>query len=204
MNRVTVVLIEEAAKVREIFSEMLQNQPEAIAILPLDGLDKQLQGRQIDFLLGIYKPQGNAAAFSQSRPPIHPAVLRAIGYLKEHSSESVTLQSLATYAHLSKFRLCHLFKQQTTKSAKTYLTFLRISRAKELLKQQTMSITEVGQTVGFNDPSHFAKAFLRLEGFSPSAYRTGLSHKASSWANPLESTGRDEKARIDKKKARTA
>jgi AraC-like DNA-binding protein len=203
MNRVTVVLIEETPKVREIFSEILRSQPEANAILPAGGLDKYLQGRQIDFLLGTSKPQ-SISAFPRSHLSTHPAVLRAISYLQEHFSEKVTLQTLATYAHLSKFRLCHLFKQQTTKSAKTYLTFLRISRAKELLKQQTMSITEVGQTVGFNDPSHFAKAFLRLEGFSPSAYRTGLSHKASSWANPLESTGRDEKARIDKKKARTA
>ncbi|MBI4489828.1 MAG: helix-turn-helix transcriptional regulator [Deltaproteobacteria bacterium] len=203
MKGVPIILQKETPEIRKLLIEILRRQREVAFVSSGDELNEIIEERGINLLLGISRVEKSQGSLTYL-PIYHPAVLRAIGYLKEHSSESVTLQSLATYAHLSKFRLCHLFKQQTTKSAKTYLTFLRISRAKELLKQQTMSISEVGQTVGFHDPSHFAKAFLRLEGFSPSAYRTGLSHKASSWTNLPEWTGRHEKARIDKKKARTA
>ncbi len=145
MKEVPIILQKETPEIRKLFIEILRRQGEVAFVSSDDDLNEIMEERRINLLFGISSGEIPKAPL----PTYHPAVLRAIGYLKEHSSESVTLQSLATYAHLSKFRLCHLFKQQTGKSAKTYLTFLRISRAKELLKQQTMSISELGQTVAF-------------------------------------------------------
>ena len=52
-----------------------------------------------------------------------------------------------------------------------YLTRTRIDRAIDLLSTTAMSVGEVGAQVGFHDPSHFSKAFEKVTGHSPSAFR---------------------------------
>jgi transcriptional regulator GlxA family with amidase domain len=52
-----------------------------------------------------------------------------------------------------------------------YLTRYRIDRAVDLLSTTTMSVSEVGAAVGFPDPSHFSKAFEKVIGHPPSAFR---------------------------------
>jgi two-component system response regulator YesN len=52
-----------------------------------------------------------------------------------------------------------------------YLTSVRISIAKRLLKEASMPILEACLEVGYQDPSHFAKIFKKKEGVYPSEYR---------------------------------
>jgi two-component system response regulator YesN len=52
-----------------------------------------------------------------------------------------------------------------------YLTSVRMSIAKNLLKQTAMSVMEVCLEVGYQDPSHFAKTFKKKEGIHPTEYR---------------------------------
>jgi transcriptional regulator GlxA family with amidase domain len=94
--------------------------------------------KKISPLPGISKAQETCSR-------LHPGVLRAVNYLQKHFSERVSLQTLAINAHLSRFRLWHLFKEKTGKSPKVYLDLVRVSRAKELLKQEGLNIVEVGR-----------------------------------------------------------
>jgi two-component system response regulator YesN len=55
-----------------------------------------------------------------------------------------------------------------------YLTSVRISIAKRLLKETSMAILEICLEVGYQDPSHFAKVFKKKEGVFPSDYRKKL------------------------------
>lgn len=48
---------------------------------------------------------------------------------------------------------------------------LRIKKAKELLKNDSMSIKEVGYSVGYSDPNYFSKVFKKYEGISPTEYK---------------------------------
>jgi YesN/AraC family two-component response regulator len=52
-----------------------------------------------------------------------------------------------------------------------YLTSVRMSIAKTLLKQTSMSIIEICLEVGYQDPSHFAKVFRKKEGVLPTEFR---------------------------------
>ncbi|NTV84463.1 MAG: helix-turn-helix transcriptional regulator [Bacteroidales bacterium] len=52
-----------------------------------------------------------------------------------------------------------------------YLTSVRISVAKSLLKQTTKTVLDVCLDVGYQDPSHFAKVFKKKEGLQPTEYR---------------------------------
>jgi YesN/AraC family two-component response regulator len=57
--------------------------------------------------------------------------------------------------------------------SKRYLTSVRISIAKTLRKQTTLSIMEICLEVGYQDPSHFAKIFGKKEGVHATEYRKG-------------------------------
>jgi len=55
-----------------------------------------------------------------------------------------------------------------------YLTSVRISIAKSLLKQTSMSMMDICLEVGYQDPSHFAKIFKKKEGIHPTEFRKKL------------------------------
>jgi AraC family transcriptional regulator len=55
-----------------------------------------------------------------------------------------------------------------------YLTWQRIERAKALLGERKLSVTEIGLDVGFSETSSFTAAFRKLTGETPTAYRRSL------------------------------
>jgi AraC family transcriptional regulator len=55
-----------------------------------------------------------------------------------------------------------------------YLTSQRIERAKSLLAERKLSVTEIGLDVGFRETSSFASAFRKVTGETPSDYRRSL------------------------------
>ena len=72
---------------------------------------------------------------------------------------------------INPYYLSHLFRKEMGTSFVEYLTTVRVSVAKNLLKQTKMSTLEIGLAVGYSDPSHFAKVFKKREHTSPSEYR---------------------------------
>jgi AraC family transcriptional regulator len=64
-----------------------------------------------------------------------------------------------------------LFKQSTGCTPHAYVLFQRIERAKQRLRDPACSIIDAGLDAGFENPSHFARVFLRLVGTTPSRFR---------------------------------
>ena len=64
-----------------------------------------------------------------------------------------------------------LFKQSTGSSFINYLTNVRISHAKGLLKSGTSKTYEVAMRCGYENPTYFSTIFKRRTGVSPSEYR---------------------------------
>ncbi len=79
--------------------------------------------------------------------------------------------TLCRVATLSERQLRRLFSQYTGVSIKEYINAYRIEKARELLKNPTLGISQIGELVGMNDKSHFCKTFKALVGVSPSAFR---------------------------------
>ena len=65
----------------------------------------------------------------------------------------------------------HLFRKEMGTSFVEYLTSVRLSVAKSLLRQNVLSMMEICLEVGYQDPGHFAKVFKRKEGAHPTEYR---------------------------------
>ncbi|MFC3215716.1 helix-turn-helix domain-containing protein [Novosphingobium panipatense] len=63
------------------------------------------------------------------------------------------------------------FKQATGLAPSQYFIRLRVSRARQLLRETDQPIIAVGLEVGYSSPSHFAQVFRKETGVSPRSYR---------------------------------
>lgn len=98
----------------------------------------------------------------------------AVELMHAHLDRDLALEEIASAAHLSPFHFARLFKKLTGATPHAYLASLRAARARALLAETDLSITEVGARVGYMSSSHFAKAFRQSTGISPRAYRKAL------------------------------
>ena len=101
------------------------------------------------------------------------AVKRALDYIHDRPTSTITLDQLAAVAQLSKFHFSRIFAAQVGISPIRYVESLRIEYAKRLLRSGHFSIAEVAYAVGFSDQSHFARRFRLHVGCSPRAYVRG-------------------------------
>jgi AraC family transcriptional regulator len=95
-------------------------------------------------------------------------------YIEEHLSEDISLATLAELARLSPFHFVRAFKQSFGLPPHRYLSSLRMERAKSLLADPAMSVTQVGFNLGFSETSSFTTTFRKHTGLTPTAYRQSL------------------------------
>ena len=95
----------------------------------------------------------------------------ACGYVERHFAEKVTLDDLAREAAVSPSYLIRLFKRQLETTPHDYLLRYRISRAKELLAETTLTSAAIAERVGFTSESNFSYRFKQMTGQGPRAYR---------------------------------
>ncbi|SDC54851.1 two-component system, response regulator YesN [Paenibacillus sp. UNCCL117] len=99
------------------------------------------------------------------------AVSRAIRYIEEHYAEQLSLQQVASHVHLNAAYFSHLFKKETGRSFVNFLIDVRMDKAKLLLSNTNLNVTEVSGKVGYDLPNYFAKLFKINTGLTPKEYR---------------------------------
>jgi AraC-like DNA-binding protein len=100
------------------------------------------------------------------------AVGRVKAYLRAHYAEPVTIDRLAHITRLNRAHLMRTFTRTVGMPPYTYLTQIRVERAKTLLAAgQTPA--ETALAVGFADQSHLNRHFKKLTGTTPRRYRLG-------------------------------
>jgi AraC family transcriptional regulator len=98
----------------------------------------------------------------------------ALAYIEEHISERIELATLAHLVRLTPFHFCRVFKQSLGMPPIRYQAKRRIEHAKLLLAMPTMSVTEIGLTIGFGCSGSFTAAFRKATGFTPTEYQRSL------------------------------
>lgn len=116
------------------------------------------------------------------KPDKVPANLKkAILYIRNHYTEKITLDELASVCNVSKQQLIRYFKAAFNVTPITYITDYKISRAKELLyNQPQLIIKEISDELGFDNQHYFTKVFIKATGESPSDYRYRITHYVDS------------------------
>jgi AraC family transcriptional regulator len=99
---------------------------------------------------------------------------RALELLEGNLREVPSLAELAHHIRLRPTSFCRAFKQSMGLSPHQYLLSHRIDCAKEMMRDQARSLTEIALACGFSGSSHFSVAFRRVVGTSPREYRRSL------------------------------
>jgi signal transduction histidine kinase/CheY-like chemotaxis protein len=100
-------------------------------------------------------------------------VRQAMAYIHEHYGESVSRADLARFVAITERYLTHCFREEMGITPMAYINRYRVKRAKLLLEQGKLNITEVAQAVGFSDASYFNRVFRQEVGIAPGAYQRG-------------------------------
>lgn len=103
---------------------------------------------------------------------------KAIALIDHHLSDEeegrVALRAVAQDVHMSYFHFSRAFKQSMGMTATNYIAERRIERAKKMLEETELPISEIALRSGFSSQSHFTTAFRRLAGATPKAFRSAL------------------------------
>lgn len=103
-----------------------------------------------------------------------PVITRAKQFIAEHQTEELSLDEVAKSVHTSKFYFCKMFKKATGINFTDYLSRVRTERAKNLLLNRNLRVSEIAYEVGFQSLTHFNRVFKRILGQSPTEYRDQL------------------------------
>ncbi len=98
----------------------------------------------------------------------------AISYIHLNYSRKITVSEIADYVGLNRCYFGSIFKELTKKSPQDFIMDFRMSKAKIMLSDITMSIGDVSRSVGYEDPLLFSRLFKKNVGVSPNAYRKSI------------------------------
>jgi AraC-like DNA-binding protein len=117
-------------------------------------------------LAGVVREQMLAASAGDP-----PAIARAKLYAHDHAAECLMIGDVARQVNLSTPHFSRTFKKRTGMSFTEYVTHLRVAKAKTLLLDGNLRVTDVAQAAGFESIPHFNRVFRRCVGQNPTAYR---------------------------------
>lgn len=92
-------------------------------------------------------------------------------YIQENFHRSIDRSNIASRFNISPNHLSRMFRQQGHMTLADYITWVRIERAKFMLKKYTFRLTEVATRCGFQDVNYFYRVFKNKTSYTPSDYR---------------------------------
>lgn len=118
-------------------------------------------------LLGILR----LANISEAKFVTNAIFTRIHQYLSQNFAEIESMDQICDELKISKYYLSHVFKNYMGIPPMQYITTRRIAYAKRLLQETDLTATAIGEACGYKDHVLFFKAFKKLEGITPTAYR---------------------------------
>lgn len=111
-------------------------------------------------------------------------------YLEKHYHQEIALEQLAEYLHFNPNYTSSLFKKIFGKTFISYLTDMRMEKAKSLLKREELRIYEVARMVGYEDERYFQKTFKKITGVTPKEYQKRKKNQYEDHTENNEKTGK--------------
>lgn len=125
-----------------------------------------------ELALELLQKAAQAKQESPGGPKHSHVVSRAEAYVAEHYCDpNISLISVARHVGMSSAHFSTIFSQIAGKTFISYLTGLRIERAKALLSDTDMRLSAIAMEIGYNEPNYFSHVFRKLEGITPKEYR---------------------------------
>ncbi len=98
-------------------------------------------------------------------------IKEAFSFIEQNFQNDITVEDIATACGLNRSYFGKIFHENTGKSPQEFLISYRMTKAAELLKLTELSITDIGNAVGYPNQLHFSRAFKNVYGISPRGWR---------------------------------
>jgi len=131
----------------------------------------------LDYMTGVLdRLSPDERAQAEDRPEPEDAansfvVRQAKAYIARRCAEKLTLQEVADHCFVSQWHLSKLLNRHLGQPFYDLLNAERVRRAKELLEDPALRISEIAERVGYADTAHFSRVFKKLEGVSAGEWR---------------------------------
>ena len=144
-----------------------------------DGIDteKYLEGCFSILLSFHLKAYNDKISSSEPKSLIRDHVATAVKFVNDNYCHKISVSDVASACFVSAHYLSNIFKKEMDISPQQYIVEVRMRRAEELLRLDTLSITDVALSVGYPDVLAFSKMFRKNFGASPSEYRKKIMSK---------------------------
>ena len=101
----------------------------------------------------------------------NPALKPAFEYIHDQANQKILQSAAASLCHISSSYFSRLFVQETGMSFREYVSNVKMTWAKQLLKTTDMTIAQISEEMGYQDAGYFIKLFKKCEGVTPLVYR---------------------------------
>ncbi len=96
---------------------------------------------------------------------------QTISFLKANVYERLSVADVCLALHYNKSYIFQQFKKATACSVMAYFSRMKIERAKRLLRETSLSVTQISDRLSFDTPNYFSKTFKRITGYTPLQYK---------------------------------
>jgi AraC-like DNA-binding protein len=105
-------------------------------------------------------------------------IAKAKQFIREHYAEVLSLGLVSKVVNTSRYYLCKRFREVTGVTFTEFVSRTRIEKAKNLLLNPNLRVSEIAYEIGFQSLNHFNRMFKKIEGQSPTEYRGALNASA--------------------------
>ncbi len=125
----------------------------------------------IGIMRSLTEKQGENKVFLSESDNVDKMVSDTIALLKQNIDNKITIDDLCKKTSYSRAYLFKKFKQATGKTVMEYYLSLKIERAKQLIRENELSVKQIADKLYFDTPNYFSKTFKKKTGLTPLQYK---------------------------------
>ena len=171
MDKIKNALFELLVNVRNITTEIDASYRNEAFDNAFSVLRNENSMEQLELFVQSRCSECAAAVLRISSQQENPIISKAAEFIAAHLAEDISLERIAQEINVSPFYLRKLFKEEKNENYISYLTGMRMEKARALLKEPRASIKEVSAAVGYNDQNYFSRIFRNKFGMTPTEFR---------------------------------
>ena len=158
-----VYALQQKRQVASIFEEMIDEALQKKPHYELSCISDILR------LLSMLQMEGPTLSEGAKKP--WKSIAYAVQHMNRYCESDLKLEHYAAMCCMSKYHFLRVFKEVTGSTPLEYRSSIRIKKAEELLENGQLSISEIGETLGYASPAYFSDNFKKCVGISPVKFR---------------------------------
>lgn len=101
----------------------------------------------------------------------HKVIYDIANFIEQNYHKDLSLQMISNHFYLSREYISRRFKQEMNENISDFISKTRVEKAKLLLLNPHLRISQISDMVGYQDEKYFSKVFKKLSGLTPNEYR---------------------------------